>query len=121
VPEVSVEVLNLVHLDLHYDLTIMKLQRGDFSLVDKHPIEQGLNCQAYVLLVDLERALGVSWVILIHIENRYRDLNRIQGVLLHYLREPRHHLIVLGYHQAVSLELGQPDLRLGDELQRLSF
>jgi len=53
----------------------MKLQRGDFSLVDEHPIEQGLNCLAYVLLVDLERALGVSWVVLIHIEDRYGDLN----------------------------------------------
>ena len=75
VSEVSVKVLDLVHLDLHYDLTIMKLQRGDFSLVDEHPIEQGLNCLAYVLLMDLERALGVSWVVLIHIEDRYGELN----------------------------------------------
>ena len=98
----------------------MKLQRGDFSLVDEHPIEQGLNCLAYVLLVDLERALGVSWVVLIHIEDRYGELNRVEGVLIEDLREPGHHLIVLGYHQAVPLELGQADLRLGDVLQWLS-
>jgi hypothetical protein len=39
VSEVSIQVLNLFHLDLNDYLTFMELQRGDFSLVDEHPIE----------------------------------------------------------------------------------
>ena len=70
--------------------------------------------------MDLERALRVSRVVLVNIQDRYGELNRIEGVLVEDLREPGHHLVVLGDHQAVSLELGQADLGLGDVFQGLS-